>query len=52
VARRVYEEGLSQAIFEVPYTKDFVGHGGNATFTHEAGMKEAKGGVRPFRISG
>src|SRR5919108_3623309 len=27
VAKRVYEEGLSRGIFEVPYTEDFVGHG-------------------------
>jgi len=43
VAKRVYEEGLSCGIFEVPYTADFVGHGGAATFTHEDGLKEAKG---------
>ena len=43
VARRVYEEGLSQGVFEVPYTQDFVGHGGNATFTHADGMAEAMG---------
>ena len=43
VARRVYEEGLSRGIFTVPYTDDFVGHGGSTTFTHEDGMKEAKG---------
>lgn len=43
VAKRVYEEGLSRGIFEVPYTEDFVGHGGAATFTHADGVKEAKG---------
>ena len=43
VAKRVYEEGLSRGIFTVPYTDDFVGHGGSTTFTHEEGMKEAKG---------
>jgi len=43
VAKRVYEEGLSLGIFTVPYTDDFVGHGGATTFTHEDGMKEAKG---------
>lgn len=43
VARRVYEDGLSRGIFTVPYTDDFVGHGGSTTFTHEDGMKEAKG---------
>lgn len=43
VAKRVYEEGLSRGIFTVPYTDDFVGHGGSRTFTHEDGMKEAKG---------
>ncbi|WP_340678000.1 ester cyclase [Paraglaciecola sp.] len=44
LARRVYEEGLSQGIFRVPYTFDFIGHGGGTnTFTHEDGIKEAKG---------
>ena len=43
VARRVYEEGLSRGIFTVPYTDDFVGHGGSTTFTHEDGLEEAKG---------
>ncbi len=43
VARRVYEHGLSQGRFDVPYTTDFVGHGGNGTFTHEAGLAEARG---------
>ena len=43
VAKRVYEEGLSRGVFEVPYTDDFVGHGGAMTFTHEDGLKEAKG---------
>ena len=43
ITRRVYEEGLNQGRFEVPYTEDFVGHGGNATFTHADGMAEAKG---------
>ena len=43
LARRVYEDGLSRGIFTVPYTEDFVGHGGSSTFTHEDGMKEAKG---------
>ena len=43
VAKRVYEEGLSRGIFTVPYTDDFVGHGGSTTFTHEDGIKEAKG---------
>ena len=43
VAKRVYEEGLSRGIFTVPYTDDFVGHGGSRTFTHEEGMNEAKG---------
>ncbi len=47
-ARRVYEEGLSQGIFEVPYTKDFVGHGGGATFTHEQGVAEARGWRKAF----
>lgn len=48
-ARRVYEEGLSQGRFEVPYTADFVGRGGGkATFTHEQGMKEAKGWRQAF----
>ena len=43
VARHVYEHGLSQGRFDVPYTPDFVGHGGNGTFTHEAGLAEARG---------
>lgn len=43
VARRVYEDGLSRGVFTAPYTDDFVGHGGSTTFTHEDGMKEAKG---------
>lgn len=43
ITRRVYEEGLNQGRFEVPYSEDFVGHGGNATFTHADGMAEAKG---------
>ena len=43
VARRVYEQGLSQGVFEVPYTQDFVGHGGNATFRHADGIAEAMG---------
>lgn len=43
VTRRVYEEGLSQGRFEVPYTDNFIGHGGRQTFTHADGMAEAKG---------
>jgi steroid delta-isomerase-like uncharacterized protein len=43
VAKRVYEDGLSRGIFTVPYTDGFVGHGGSTTFTHEDGIKEAKG---------
>lgn len=43
VAKRVYEDGLSRGNFTAPYTDDFVGHGGSRTFTHEDGMKEAKG---------
>lgn len=48
VARRVFEEGLSQGIFTVPYTGDFVGHAGSGTFTHEAGMAEARGWRQAF----
>lgn len=48
IARRVFEEGLSQGIFTVPYTPDFVGHAGNGTFTHERGMAEAKGWRQAF----
>ncbi|WP_257385799.1 ester cyclase [Tahibacter caeni] len=48
VTRRVYEEGLSQGRFDVPYTADFVGHGGRTTFTHDAGMAEAKGWREAF----
>lgn len=48
-ARRVYEEGLSQGRFEVPYTRDFIGHGGGTTtFTHEDGIKEARGWRQAF----
>jgi len=48
ITRRVYEEGLSQGRFEVPYSADFVGHGGRATFTHAAGMAEARGWREAF----
>lgn len=47
-ARRVFEEGLSQGKFEVPYTDDFVGHGGSRTFTHADGIAEAKGWRKAF----
>lgn len=43
VVRRVYEKGLSRGVFEVPYTPDFVGHGGDTTFRHADGIAEAKG---------
>lgn len=43
LTRRVYEEGLSQGKFEVPYSDSFIGHGGRQTFTHADGMAEAKG---------
>ena len=43
LARRVYEEGLNQGRFTVPYAADFVGHGGARTFTHAEGMAEAEG---------
>lgn len=48
IARRVFEEGLSQGIFTAPYTNDFVGHAGNSTFTREAGLAEAKGWRQAF----
>lgn len=48
VARRVFEEGLSQGIFTVPYTNDFVGHAGNGTFTRANGLAEAKGWRQAF----
>jgi steroid delta-isomerase-like uncharacterized protein len=48
ITRRVYEEGLSQGRFDVPYTTDFVGHGGRNTFTHADGMAEAKGWREAF----
>lgn len=48
VTRRVYEEGLNQGRFEVPYSADFVGHGGRRTFTHADGMAEAKGWRKAF----
>lgn len=43
ITRMVYEEGLNQGRFEVPYSADFVGHGGSETFTHADGMAEARG---------
>jgi steroid delta-isomerase-like uncharacterized protein len=48
VTRRVYEEGLNQGRFEVPYRADFVGHGGTSTFTHADGMAETKGWRQAF----
>ena len=48
VAQRVYTEGLSQGRFEVPYTRDFVGHGGSTTFTHADGLAEARGWRQAF----
>lgn len=48
ITRRVYEEGLNQGRFEVPYTSDFVGHGGATTFTHAQGMAEARGWREAF----
>ncbi len=48
ITRRVYEEGLNQGRFEVPYSADFVGHGGRATFTHADGMAEARGWRKAF----
>lgn len=43
LVRQVYEQGLSRGEFTVPYTSDFIGHGGNRTFDHATGMAEAKG---------
>ena len=48
ITRRVYEEGLNQGRFDVPYGADFVGHGGRTTFTHADGMAEAKGWREAF----
>ena len=49
VARRIYEDGLSRGVFTVPYTTDFVGHGSRGrTFTHAAGMAEARGWRQAF----
>lgn len=48
IARRVFEEGLSQGIYSVPYTPDFIGHAGNSTFTRERGLAEAKGWRQAF----
>ncbi len=48
ITRRVYEEGLNQGRFEVPYSADFVGHGGRTTFTHADGMAEARGWREAF----
>ncbi len=47
-ARRVFEEGLSQGKFDVPYTDDFVGHGGSRKFTRADGLAEAKGWRQAF----
>jgi steroid delta-isomerase-like uncharacterized protein len=44
----VYEEGLNQGRFDVPYSADFVGHGGRRTFTHADGMAEARGWRKAF----
>lgn len=48
LTRRVYEEGLNQGKFEVPYAADFIGHGGAATFNHAQGMAEARGWREAF----
>jgi steroid delta-isomerase-like uncharacterized protein len=48
LARRVYDEGLNQGIFTVPYTNDFIGHAGNGTFTRAASLAEAKGWRQAF----
>ena len=48
ITRRVYEEGLNQGRFDVPYRDDFVGHGGRRTFTHADGMAEARGWREAF----
>lgn len=44
VAVRIFEDGLSRGVFNVPYTDDFVGHRSNTvSFTHEEGRREALG---------
>lgn len=44
MAVRIFEDGLSRGIFNVPYTDDFIGHRSKtSTFTHEEGRKEAIG---------
>jgi steroid delta-isomerase-like uncharacterized protein len=48
ITRRVYEEGLNQGRFEVPYSEAFVGHGGRRDFTHADGMAEARGWRQAF----
>ena len=48
LARRVYDEGLNQGIFTVPYTHDFIGHAGNGTFTRAASLAEARGWRQAF----
>ena len=48
ITRRVYEEGLNQGRFDVPYDAGFVGHGGRRTFTHADGLAEAKGWREAF----
>ena len=51
ITRRVYEEGLNQGRFDVPYRDDFVGHGGRRTFTHADGMTEARGWREAFPVT-
>lgn len=46
--RRVYEEGLNQGSFDVPYTAGSVGHAGASIFTHAQGMAEARGWREAF----
>jgi steroid delta-isomerase-like uncharacterized protein len=48
ITRRVYEEGLNQGKFDVPYSEHFIGHGGSSTFTHADGMAEARGWREAF----
>lgn len=44
IAVRIFEDGLSRGIFNVPYADDFVGHRSNTvSFTHEEGRREALG---------
>ena len=50
ITRRVYEEGLNQGRFEVPYSEDFVGHGGGQPSPMPMAWPKPGDGARRFRI--